>query len=1101
MPATVDQLWYTASPVGLQATGFQVRAASPGLRDLSAPRFRRLERLLPYQAPTSQGTSIRPDQAPVSLALLKLGEEYVLLHKAFVGLTWDARLGNYFTHVLAGLPDGFSAYDAIETWDSPYWSQADTLDRRTFDLPLIDPNVFRADPLTCADRGKITREQLAFVVRAFLRLGPGQRLFLAAPTPVVATLIWGLTRCLPRALTRVLTFSTYERDIMATNAPLLVGTAAISGQADQAAGLLPPACYESAGLALNVYTRKASNLSNEDPRVVAYTQYAIDQLLGPNTQELVELLATTERHIALDNKQEKQEQLATLLTVYRFHAAGSGPRRLSEADISDRLQLPSLAADLIGTESIQQEWVRVVADVSGWWPQYGQPGIRQLRALADKPSAAPELRQALRSIAQQAEERAKLAIQNSDQRLAAVLLDGLLATADPQYASEAWLALLEQLPPPGKHTYTWPMRQWLLERWAGLKLSSQQHQAMRHWLNLSWDEIGQVLGMKLPPTWAQSALILAIRRADAPSGVAWMLRGRLPLVRDTIAQLVQSQDPLDRESLAQFYQALVWNQDPEVRVLPGNEAQLLMQDLLLKAPHDINFVEQILKCSQLDSSFINLLKRQPALLTNLSQRRTILQYLIDYVDDMTIAKARRARAELAMIAGIRENLGSTAVDIAAQRFLIVLDFLDRPSCEEPVLSQLASALRGLREEQLGDPSTWLIEPLGRVIHTTRHLYTAIATVGQVIGKLRLYSAEQLIADGQRWRLYELLFTHTWEHHRKLAWRVAPYIEMALDRDYRLPLDYYNWVTQAILRSPATIDALNRPPPVWSSSDAQANWERFLRNSQAAKSGGDSGGGIDKLWSWMRGRLPFLILILVFVVAGVAIILKISSLGGLPGLAASKPDSTPMLPITLRPLQGEVLLPQPANAYDAPDGNVIGPLAAGQPYRAIARAGNEWLQINVRPPENNPVWVRAAEAGLSVDLALPDLAPPATAESPLPVETTTPATQPSAEVEFRLAATPSLIIEPTSALERTHAATARPTPTSTPTIYKLEQRVNAYGGPDDSALIGPLNTGTMYTILGQRANTWLYINRLPNNDKLWIIAVDAGVSISPAIPEI
>jgi hypothetical protein len=1135
MSATADQLWYTASPVGLQTTGFQVRAASPGLRDLNAPRFRRLERLLPYQGPTSQGTSIRPDEAPVSLALLKIGEEYILLHKAFVALTWDNRPGNFFTHVLAGLPNDFSASNAIETWESAKWSRSDTLDRRTFDLPLIDPNVFRADPLTCADLSKITREQLAFVVRAFLQLGPAQRLFLAAPAPVVATLIWGLTRCLPRALTRTLTFSTYERDVTAANAPLLVGTAAAPGQADQAAGLLPPACYEGAGLALNMYARKASNLSNEDPRVVAYTQYAIDQLFGPNMQELTKLLAITERHIALGTMQEKQEQLATLLTIYRFSAAGSGSRRASEADISDLLQLPSLAADLIGTESIQQELVRLVADVSGWWPQYGQPGIRKLRALADKPSAAPELRQALRSIAKQAEERAREMIQLSGQRRAEILLDGLLATADPQYASEAWLALLEQLPPPDVHGYTGAIRLWLLERWTGLRLNVQQHQAMRRWLNLPWDEIGQVLGTKLPPTWAQSALILAIRRADAPSGVAWMLRGRLPLVRATIAQLMQSQDPLDRDHLAQFYQALVWNQDPEVSVLPGTEAQLLMQDLLLKAPHDINFVEQILKCSRLDSSFIDLLKRQPILLTNLSQRRTILQYLVDYVDDMTIAKARHARAELKMIAGIRENLGSTAVDVAAQRFVTVLDFLDRPSCEEQVLSQLASALRGLRGEQLDDPSTWLIEPLARVIDSAPHLYTAIATVGQAIVQSRSYSAEQPIADGQRWWLYELLFTHTWKHHRKLGSRVAPYIEIALDRDpdYRLPLGYYNWVTQAILRSPATIDALNRPPHVWSSSDAHANWQRFLRNSQAARLDGDSGGAIDKLWSWMRGRLPFLILILVFVVAGVAILIT----GSFPGLlswAAPKPESTPTLPITTTFLQGEAALPQPASAYDAPNGKVIGPLTAGQPYRAIARAGKEWLQINVRPPGKNEVWVRAAEAGLSVDPTLPDRTLPATAESPQPTKPVTPAAEsatvassdsgagaptaetppsavptakPSAIATPTRIATQSPTIKPTSSSKPAQAATASttstavpsPGPTSTPTIYTLERSVKAYGAPDGN-LIGSLEPGVEYIIIDRSGSEWLYIEAAPPTNRVWIRAADAGVPIDPAPPK-
>jgi hypothetical protein len=52
------------------------------------------------------------------------------------------------------------------------------------------------------------------------------------------------------------------------------------------------------------------------------------------------------------------------------------------------------------------------------------------------------------------------------------------------------------------------------------------------------------------------------------------------------------------------------------------------------------------------------------------------------------------------------------------------------------------------------------------------------------------------------------------------------------------------------------------------------------------------------------------------------------------------------------------------------------LEAGRPYSVIARAGHEWLLLEVG--SGAPVWVRASDVGLVVDRALVDLAPQPTA---------------------------------------------------------------------------------------------------------------------------
>ena len=66
------------------------------------------------------------------------------------------------------------------------------------------------------------------------------------------------------------------------------------------------------------------------------------------------------------------------------------------------------------------------------------------------------------------------------------------------------------------------------------------------------------------------------------------------------------------------------------------------------------------------------------------------------------------------------------------------------------------------------------------------------------------------------------------------------------------------------------------------------------------------------------------------------------------------------------------------AYDAPEGNVLGPIDADRAYTITARYGTDWLQADI--DGSGLVWIRSQELGtVTVAGALPDLRPAPTAE--------------------------------------------------------------------------------------------------------------------------
>jgi hypothetical protein len=165
------------------------------------------------------------------------------------------------------------------------------------ELPTVLLSDLYPGPLVTTDVRKV-EEYLPFVIQAFLSLEQKQKIYIAAPSDIVAILIWGLTQCIPRSLIERLTFSTYEYDVSQSSG-LIIGTSWFTNpplnNRENAQQDLPAFCYDE-GLAINCYSDsgKYSKL-DPDTLVASYARYATKSLVSAQMIRLHELLRKAER--------------------------------------------------------------------------------------------------------------------------------------------------------------------------------------------------------------------------------------------------------------------------------------------------------------------------------------------------------------------------------------------------------------------------------------------------------------------------------------------------------------------------------------------------------------------------------------------------------------------------------------------------------------------------------------------------------------------------------------------------------------------------------------------------------------------------------------
>ena len=457
--ATIDQLCYTWSTIGYSsslAAGFRIRAASPGLQAINDDRVKRLDRYLRYRLPEGADrfeVQKNLEQAPICLALIKseLGE-YILVHKKYVGQDGLGRLGNFFIHLLAGLPPDFSIKDAISLWRSPFWYVseeglgtstqlnafllAELLHYRQY-IDVMHPSgvdasqmqlyfpLFVSEYLTWRGRWQQWRASPS---------GEPPRLYIAAPPDMIAAFLYGLTICLPWQLLTDLTFSTYEDDIRKSQA-LLIGTCwlpNLQGCIDPTHDL-PRECYNpDRGIALNCYRPPSAELKPQEDLNHHFVNYVAQCLRSEDITQLQKLVSNTGGMGRID--------VGGFLNEYSDFIKDAF--NLTPEKVETRLTSPDKAACMLGEPTLQEQINTWALSETSWCTTQLIPRLEKLSMQA---RSHPRLAEALQAYAVSVSNQVDKAVRLRQGNQFSVMLSVLNAVAPPKYTPEIWKDLLENL--------------------------------------------------------------------------------------------------------------------------------------------------------------------------------------------------------------------------------------------------------------------------------------------------------------------------------------------------------------------------------------------------------------------------------------------------------------------------------------------------------------------------------------------------------------------------------------------------------------------------------------------------------------------------------
>ncbi|GCE04690.1 GAP1-N2 domain-containing protein [Dictyobacter aurantiacus] len=500
MKTESEQLWYTWSTRGFGGPGFQIRAASPGFLEGSnsvVPENGRIQALLAHAryvppANTKDSGDIPPQHLPVSLAFIKVKQEFVLLHKCYCPPDDMNASSNFFSHMITDLPEvsspagpiAFTAREAIATWGSSFWKTKDELPETQIELlPVTFPSLqepgtrvtiehekMRGGTLDRDDLKKLKREYLEFILRAFLMRQPGQRIYVAASPEQVAYLLWGLTHCLPRTLEgmRDLTFTTYERLEMERVSPFYglkdeVDYPVITGTcwAGSTTSDLPAMYYQDQGVngfALNCYSGRSTPLM-PDGVLARFVLFAVDCLLDENNhtyRELTEILKQAER--------EQCQDLTHFMRVYISYQ-----ETLSQNDVQELINIikhrldnivdeeKMLLADLerLRRPNVQSSILQWIARNRSWWENTCRQDLVSFFACLDKYAHYPlpsniqhvidTLYATMSELGMRVAEQVNQALSSDHTDYMYFWMDMLELTAPLHQSPHIWLALVQNM--------------------------------------------------------------------------------------------------------------------------------------------------------------------------------------------------------------------------------------------------------------------------------------------------------------------------------------------------------------------------------------------------------------------------------------------------------------------------------------------------------------------------------------------------------------------------------------------------------------------------------------------------------------------------------
>ena len=327
----LEQLWYTWSEDGLEGRGrFQIRAASPGLQDVSSARVQRLVRECSFPLPNHLVYEREREWRISSTGFLDDGSDRIVFHKSASSSDQGSRPGQYFVHVLTGPRASLRADELVRRVDSPSWRRSDAGFGPSTTLPTTSLAEIEVPE---SPSGEAPEEWAVHAAVEWMTSNPqAEQQILVEPAEATGPLLASVSRALPPALFDQFSFSTYEPEPDRSTATIL--------------GVEAPLGREDPGSHVRLYTTRRGSRSRVPIDPPTQPSWIAD--LGGSYRDVIELAGHSALYVddAGASKQALQHNLATIERLV------AGEVRLPADDLRAVLQPTDALIDLLHRPTI-----------------------------------------------------------------------------------------------------------------------------------------------------------------------------------------------------------------------------------------------------------------------------------------------------------------------------------------------------------------------------------------------------------------------------------------------------------------------------------------------------------------------------------------------------------------------------------------------------------------------------------------------------------------------------------------------------------------------------------------------------------------------------
>ena len=683
----LDQLWYTWSKDGLgsMSAGYRVRAASQGLYNLQDMRYRRLDRFLRYELPQGVNSSeFNSRIAPISLSFVHNGDERLLIRKVFVGRDYAGRNSVFFTHLIAGLPQDFTARDAIRLWYcSDLWADSDQ-DKASNDttLPTLPYSQIRAyvkQSQTSFNFAQIS-EQLKNMLLLILSRGLPAQIYATGHATFTAMLIYGITHCLPLTLLPGLTFTTYESNVSEMEATI-VGTISGADLQDATSLKLQPSA-------------PTGPLSQD---IQHYVMNAVNCLLTGKMAKLTKLIDEAEKHgyATTDDLIE--------LYKYRFHV---GP--FTNKHLENIVWHPEDNLEELIDSVIQQKSAELLLKHPDYWETRGKSVFSKVVKGIDPVAKTPlnqQIQSALVSFINAVvnsilgEMQAEILQGN----IPTYCIDVLITLAPPASNSGIYQKMLTDFAQGQVYARItsdalWKFQVWLLHC-AKLMQPLPTTQQMLPWLGItSWEKLDRMLKLDLPLEWEQLAMFRLIE-LEIPKSAVQVVQAHEKKFKELLQRLLQQGSQLPKPEyttlVVRFFAALVEHDYPD-------RVSLLL--VLLNAFPEPRFIDALfnlvrfytphqLLAWEIDSVLAGC---RPEVIAACSSSPALAQYIQEYILFLTPNKLSNENVQKLLKQLSKEPLPERIANLVS-RWLIITAFQGHEKIDRVSLEHVRDALQWISQ--------------------------------------------------------------------------------------------------------------------------------------------------------------------------------------------------------------------------------------------------------------------------------------------------------------------------------------------------------------------------------------------------------------------